>query len=64
MVSLMEKCEVQADRGKIYALGHGQKFSTSAVILGWWSLFVCLNLIPIWKTRGGETELPLVEKSL
>lgn len=57
-MSLMKKCET--DRGKNYALGHGQQFSTSAVVLVWWSLLICLNLIPLWKTTGGETKLPLV----
>lgn len=44
-------------RGKIYAPGHGLELSTSAVVLGWWSLPICMNLVLPWKTMGGETKV-------
>lgn len=41
----------------IYAPGHGLELSTSAVILGWWPLPICTNLVLTWKTMGGETKV-------
>lgn len=42
---------------KIYAPGHGLELSNWAVILGCWSLPICMNLVLTRKTMGGETKV-------
>lgn len=56
MKSVVENIQ-SIGRGKIYAPGHGLELSTSAVVLRWWSLPICMNLVLPWKTMGGETKV-------